>query len=483
VTVYLVGAGPGDPGLLTVRGAQLLAEADAVVYDGRVDSQLLAVAPVRAERIDVTGQTERPPMTQGDVSRLLVELGRVHHVVVRLAPGDPYVFSSGGEEAASLRDAGVAFEVVPGVIAAVAVPAYAGVSLTTPQITSSLTVVSAAEASDPPVDWDAIVGTGGTLVLLGDATNLPPIVERLSAAGLSGETPVVSVQRGTWPDQAAVRITLAGLAREAPDTPSVIVIGDSAASDLRWFEHRPLFGYKVAVTRSRAQASSLSSQLRELGAEVVEVPTIAIAEPSDGGAALHAAARRIGDYDWLVVTSPNGARRTMGALVDARALGGVKVAAIGPATAQALAESKLVADLVPSEYVAESLLAALGTPPAAGGRILLSRAAVARDVLPDGLAAAGWDVDVVEAYRTVRPEPTDRQRRELADAGVVTFTSSSTAANFVAAFGVESVPPIVACIGPVTAATARDLGLTVDVEASVHTIDGLVDALLEFSAR
>ncbi len=482
MTVYLVGAGPGDPGLLTVRGAQLLAEADAVVYDGPVDSQLLAVAPARAERIDVTGQSERPPMTHDDVSRLLVELGRVHRVVVRLASGDPFVFSSGGDEAGALRDAGVAFEVVPGVIAALAAPAYAGLSLTLPRITASFTVLSATEASHSPVDWEAIARTGGTLVLLGDATSIPPIVERLSAAGLSGETPVVSVQRGTRPDQGTVRSTLAGLARDAPDVPSVIVIGDGSASDLRWFEKRPLFGCKVVVTRSRAQASSLSSQLRELGAEVVEVPTIAIAEPSDGGAALHEAARRIGDYDWLVVTSPNGARRTMGALVDARALGGVKVAAIGPATAQALAESKLVADLVPAEYVAESLLAALGTPPAGGGRILVSRAAVARDVLPDGLAAAGWDVDVVEAYRTVRPEPTDRQRSELADADVVTFTSSSTVTNFVTAFDTESVPPTVACIGPVTAATARDLGLTVDVEASVHTIDGLVDALLELTA-
>jgi uroporphyrinogen III methyltransferase/synthase len=482
VTVYLVGAGPGDPGLLTVRGAQLLAEADAVVYDGGVDPHLLTVAPARAERIDVTGRTERPPMTHDDVSRLLVELGRTHRVVVRLTPGDPFVFSSGGEEAAALRDAGVAFEVVPGVISAVAVPAYAGLPLTMPETTPSFTVVSAVDAGHSPVDWEAIARIGGTVVVLGDASNTPPIVEHLSAAGLSGETPVMVAQRGTRPDQVTVRTTLAGLAHEVPEAPSVIVIGDGAASDLRWYENRPLFGYKVAVTRSRAQASSLSSQLRELGAQVAELPTIAIAEPSDGGAALREAARRIGDYDWLVVTSPNGARCTMGALVDARALGGVKVAAIGPATAQALAESKLVADLVPAEYVAESLLAALGSPPVEGGRVLVSRAAVARDVLPDGLTAAGWDVDVVEAYRTVRPEPPDRQRGELADADVVTFTSSSTVTNFVAGFGIESVPPTVACIGPITAATARGLGLTVDVEASVHTIDGLVDALLEFSA-
>ncbi len=480
MTVYLVGAGPGDAGLLTVRGEQLLTRADVVVYDGRVDAQVLATAPVRAERIDVT-DADGAPMAQDDINRVLVDLGRTHPVVVRLAVGDPFVFASGGEEASALRDAGVAFEVVPGVLAAVAAPAYAGVPLTLTPSTAVLTVVEA-DASHPPVDWEAIAAADGTVVLLTNHSRVPTIVERLSALGMSGDTPVAAVERGTQPGQITVRTTLAGLAHDASPAASVFVIGDVATCDLRWFESRPLFGHKVAVTRSRAQASVLSSQLRELGAEVIEVPTIAVAEPSDGGAALHAAARRVGDYDWLVVTSANGARRTMEAFVDARALGGVKVAAIGPATAQALAESKLVADLVPRDYVAESLLAALGAPPTGGGRILISRAAVARDVLPEGLVAAGWDVDVVEAYRTVRPEATEVQRRDLAGADVVTFTSSSTVTNFVATFGRESVPPTVACIGPITGATARELGLTVAVEASVHTIDGLIDALLELIA-
>jgi uroporphyrinogen-III synthase len=274
--------------------------------------------------------------------------------------------------------------------------------------------------------------------------------------------------------------------------PSKIVVGDVAASDLAWFENRPLFGRRIVVTRAREQASELVSRLAALGAATVEVPAIELREPADGGAALAAAVHRLasGDRpDWLVLTSPNGARRLLATVraagCDARALGGIRIAAIGPGTAEALAAGNLVADLVPPRFVAESLLDAFPPPdgPAAtGGRVLLVRAAVARDVLPEGLRAKGWDVDVVEAY-TTEPAPLgDGQRAALADAEIVTFTSSSTVTNFLAATGHDAVPPVVAAIGPVTAATARGLGLEVAVEADVHTIDGLVDALCAWAA-
>jgi uroporphyrinogen III methyltransferase / synthase len=485
VTVYLVGAGPGDPGLLTVRGADLLSRADVVVFDPRAGSVVVDLAPAHAERVDVGGTSEHQPMTQADITDLVSQLARAHHTVVRLIDGDPFVFAAGRIEAEALTAAGVAFEIVPGVTPAIAGPAYAGIPVTKGASSTAVAIVSSRSEDapgSPTPNWDAIVNSSGTIVILTHGDPLSAIVERLLATGVAPSTPAAVISRATTPRQTSTRTTVAGLAEVQSSDASVVVVGDVVAIDLTWFENRPLFGRKVVVTRSRAQAQALSRQLIDLGAEVVEIPTIAIAEPSDGGAALHAAARRIRDFDWLVVTSPNGARRTMEAFVDVRALGGVKVAAIGPATAQALAESKLVADLVPAEYVAESLLAALGTPTGAGGRVLIARAAVARDVLPDGLAAAGWQVEVVEAYRTVRPDPREHHRRELADADIITFTSSSTVVNFVEAFGVEAVPATVGCIGPITATTAREVGLDVAFEASVHTVDGLVDALLQFLA-
>jgi uroporphyrinogen III methyltransferase/synthase len=263
-----------------------------------------------------------------------------------------------------------------------------------------------------------------------------------------------------------------------------------AACDLTWFENRPLLGRRVVVTRARAQAGELVERLGALGAATVEVPAIEIVDPDDRGAALAAAVERLADYDWLVLTSPNGARRLLDALDragrDARALGGVRLATIGPGTAAALAEARLVPDLVPPRYVAESLLDSFPDPPASGGprgRVLLVRAAVARDVLPAGLAARGWDVDVVDAYRSEPVPLSDAQAKALADAEIVTFTSSSTVTNLVAAAEGRPLPPVVAAIGPVTAATARDHGLSVTVEAEVHTIDGLVDALLAWAAE
>ncbi len=485
MTVYLVGAGPGDPGLLTVRAAELLARADVVVHDRLSAAELLDLAPADAERIDVGKSPGSARVPQDAINDLLVDRGARHDVVVRLKGGDPTVFARGGEEALALRAAGIPFEFVPGVTSAIAVPAYAGIPVTQRFSSTSFTVVTGHEdpsiGDDGSVDWDAVARVGGTIVLLMAVGRIRAICDRLLAAGRDPDTPAAAVTWGTRPEQRTVRATLGTLADQDLASPATIVIGAVAALDLGWFETRPLFGRTVVVTRARAQASSLVARLRELGAETVELPAIAIDDPDDGGAALADAAARLGSYDWVAVTSPNGARRLLAACRDARAFGPARVAAIGPGTAAALAEGNVVADLVPDRFVAEGLLEAFPDPPAGGGRVLLARATEARDVLPETLRERGWDVDVVAAYRTVRGRPTDAELASLARADVVTFTSSSTVVNFLAATDV--VPPVVACIGPITAATAREHGLDVAVEAEVHTIDGLVDALVSRLGR
>lgn len=489
MTVYLVGAGPGDPGLLTVRGAEVLRRADVVVFDRLSVESLLELAPGGAERISVGKAPGKATMSQEAINELLVERGRSHTTVVRLKGGDPFVFARGGEEAAALMAAGVPFEVVPGVSSALAAPAYAGIPVTLRHSSTSFTVVTGHEdpsvGEDGTVDWRAVAAVGGTIVILMGVARLGRIAEELIAGGLSPHTPAAAVRWGTRPEQATTRATLATLADQPLQSPSVIVVGEVAAVDLAWFERRPLFGKRVVVTRTREQASQLSAALRDAGAVAVEVPVIEVADPADGGGALRAAVTELGTYDWVVVTSPNGARRLLDALaaagLDARAFGGAQVAAIGPGTAAALVAGGIRADLVPERYVAEGLLDAFPEAPP-GGRVLLARAEVARDVLPDGLRQRGWVVDVVDAYRTVPVTLTEEQRAAAASADLITFTSSSTVERYLeAAGGPHGVPPVVACIGPVTAGTARRLGLTVDVEAPVHTIDGLVAALVAWA--
>jgi len=479
MTVYLVGAGPGDPGLLTVRGAEVLGRADVVVYDRLSVATLLDLAPPGAERISVGKAPGRATMPQEEINALLVERGKGGQEVVRLKGGDPFVFARGGEEAQALLDAGVSFEVVPGITSAIAVPAYAGIPVTMRHSSTSFTVVTGHEdpSTAEDVDWDAVARVGGTIVILMGVGRIVAITERLLAAGLPPDTPAAAVRWGTRAEQETVRATLGTLARQPLQSPSVIVVGRVAAIDVGWFERRPLFGRRVVVTRAREQASELVDRLRRLGAETIEIPAIEIGEPADGGAALRDAVTRIPYYDWVVFTSVNGVERFLAEVHDARSFGQTRIAAIGPGTAAALADHRLVADLVPERFVAESLIEAMGDLPP--GRALLPRAAVAREVLPDRLRELGWEVDVVEAYRT-RPAPISGDAREVAArADAITFTSSSTVTTFLDAAGLASVPPVVACIGPITAATARDAGLTVDVEAEIHTIDGLVDALVE----
>ena len=477
MTVYLVGAGPGDPRLLTLRGAEALQRADVVVYDRLSVAELLDLAPPGAERISVGKTPRQPSASQDEINALLVDKGRAGLRVVRLKGGDPFVFARGGEEAQALLEAGVPFEVVPGITSAVAVPAYAGVPVTRRGLSTSFTVVTGHE--DPwaatETDWEAVARVGGTIVVLMGVATRGAIAERLMAGGLAARTPVVAVQWGTRPEQRTVRTTLAGLGAAEVGTPSTIVIGEVAGLDLAWFERRPLAGRRIVVTRAREQASELVERLRDLGADTIELPAIAIAEPADGGAALRAAADRLAGYDWVVFTSANAVERFLPLLRDARAFAGTGIAAIGPGTAAALARRNLVADVVPERFVAEALLEDLS--PLAPGRVLLPRAAVAREVLPQGLRAAGFEVDVVEAYRTTTAPPSPAVVEAASRADAVTFTSSSTVTRFLELAGPEALPPTVACIGPVTAETARRHGLTVDVVAPVHTIDGLVAAL------
>ena len=487
MTVYLVGAGPGDPSLLTLRGAEVLANADVVVYDRLSVTSLLDLAPANAERISVGKQPGGPRTSQEDINALLVARGQTGQQVVRLKGGDPFVFARGGEEAAALAAAGIDFEVVPGITSAVAVPAYAGIPVTMRYSSTSFTVVTGHEdpaKGEGSVNWEAVAALGGTVVVLMGAARCRTICDRLIAAGMAPDTPAAAVQWGTRPNQRTLRANLATLADLDPQPPATIVIGEVAASDLAWFENRPLFGRRIVVTRAQPQAAELAADLRRRGAEAIELPVIAFEPPEDIDR-LAQAATEVTTYHWVVFTSPTGVARFFELLPDARSLGGVKVAAIGPGTAVALAERNVVADLVPEQYVAEALLQALLDEVGSDGlgRILIPRAETARDVLPDGLTAAGWDVDVVPAYRTVAPAPDPDAAALLADAEVITFTSSSTVTNFLESYGADIVPEVVATIGPITSETARDRGLEVAVEAAEHTVDGLIAALEDFFTR
>jgi uroporphyrinogen III methyltransferase / synthase len=479
VTVYLVGAGPGDPGLLTLRGAEVIRRADVVVYDRLAEPSLLELAPPGADLIDV-GKRPGSPVPQDQINRLLVDRGLAGLEVVRLKGGDPFVLGRGGEEAEALTRAGVPFEVVPGVTSAVAVPAYAGIPVTHRGLSTSFTVVTghSRHAVDNEIDWEALARAGDTIVVLMGVAHKAEIAKRLTEGGRDPATPVAAVRWGTRAAQRTVRTTLAELGDVELEPPVTIVIGEVAGLELGWFESRPLFGRRVVVTRARAQSSSLVARLRELGADVVELPTIAVVDPEDGGAGLREAAGGLSSYDWVAFTSANAVERFLPLLRDARSFGPVRIAAIGTGTASALAHHNLAADLVPERFVAESLLEALlalGDPP---GRLLLPRAAGGRDVVPDGLRRRGWVVDVVEAYRTTTPVPSEELAQAVRGADAVTFTSSSTVTGYLAAVG-QHIPPVVACIGPVTAATARDAGLEVAVVAEEHTVAGLVRALAD----
>lgn len=484
MTVFLVGAGPGDPGLLTVRAAELIASADVILHDRLVPEGVLS--DCRAELIYVGKEGGGPQMPQEEIDRLLVEHGRTGRTVVRLKGGDPFVFGRGAEEALVLMEAGIPFEVVPGVTAGVAAPAYAGIPVTHRDRASAVAFVTGHEDPGKPgtaIDWRALAAFPGTLVFYMGVRALPRIAARLIEAGRQPSEPVAVIERGTMPGQRSVLSSLEGVAADAASlkAPAIILVGPVAAlrEELAWLERRPLHGVTIAVTRARAQASGIAARLRTLGAVVVEAPSIRT-EWLDGPAPDPAA------YDLVAVTSPNGADGLLARLYDsgrdARALAGTRVAAIGPGTARALRRHGVVADVVPARAVAEGLVEALSRVPVR--RALVVRASEGREVLPDALRQRGAEVEILPVYRTVAEPLDDRTREAAASAQWVTFTSASTVRHFADAFGGE-LPggPRLASIGPATSEALRARGREPHLEAIPHTPDGLVEALLAATAR
>jgi uroporphyrinogen III methyltransferase / synthase len=484
VTVYLVGAGPGDPGLLTARALELIARADVIVHDRLIPATALDGARPDAELIYVGKEGGGPSISQDDIVARLLADGAAGRDVVRLKGGDPFVFGRGGEEAEALRAAGIAFEVVPGVTAGVAASAYAGIPVTHRDAASAVAFVTGHEDPAKPesaLDWAALARFPGTLVVYMGVRRLEAIVRELMAGGRPGTEPAAVIERGTLPDQRVVTGTLetiAGAAAAAAvKAPAVSLFGPVAAlrSELAWFEGRPLGGRTVAVTRARAQASGLAARLRSLGATVVQAPAIRIQE-------IDGPAPELGRYDLVCLTSPNGVRHLFDRLHragrDARAFAGARIAAIGPGTAAALRDRGLIADVLPDRFVAEGLVHALAEVPVS--RALIARAAHARDVLPAALRERGAEVDVVELYETVAEPMSQVQREAVAGADYVTFTSSSTVRFFFESMdGAVGERARLVSIGPVTSQTLRGHGREPDVEAERHDIDGLVNALVE----
>lgn len=486
--VYLVGAGPGDPDLITLKGRLALEKADCVLYDHLAARALLDLAPAAAERVYVGKKRAQHACSQAEITAMLIERARRGSTVVRLKGGDPFIFGRGGEEAEALAEAGIEFEVVPGVTAPLGIAAYCGVPLTHRDHTSVVTFVTGHNVDR--IDWDK-VGTAETLVIFMGLTNWPQIAGEIIKRGRPPETPAVAVRWATRPIQQTVAGTLgtlAGLIAEAGlKPPATIIVGEVARlrEKLNWFERLPLFGQCIAVTRARGQAGELAAKLRALGADAKEFPTIEIVPAADYEP-LDRAIGELGAYDWVIFTSANGVRFFLDRLdrsaTDLRSLR-ARICAIGPATRRAVEALHLKVDLMPEEYVAEGLVEAFAVHDLAGKKILLPRAAVARDLVPVELARRGAMIDVVEAYRTVIPEDARERARELFANGPkpdwITFTSSSTVSNFHHAVGPGALEGVrVASIGPVTTETARRLGIRVDVQADTFTVDGLVKAII-----
>jgi uroporphyrinogen III methyltransferase / synthase len=486
--VYLVGAGPGDPDLITWKGRKLLSIADSILYDNLVNEHLLDLAPGNCERIYVGKKKSVHAFPQEEICAMMIDRARRGLTVIRLKGGDPFIFGRGGEEVEALAAGGIPFEVVPGVTSPLGIAAYSGIPLTHREHTKVVTFVTGHDVHG--IDWSKI-GQSETLVIFMGIFAIREITAEIQRHGRSGDTPAAAVRWGTRPDQETVAGTLATIAdrieaaRMKP--PATVIIGEVVAlrEKLDWFESLPLFGSKIVVTRAAEQAAELSDRLRALGAEPQELPVISLEPPADP-APLDRAIEHLASYDWLIFTSVNGVRFFLNRLDqsrhDLRSLK-ARICAIGPATRKAIEDLHLKVDVMPEEYVAESLIKAFASENLVGKRVLLPRAAVARDVIPGELAKLGAKVDVVEAYRNVVPANAAARALEIFSSEKkpdwITFTSSSTVKNLLAIAGREALGGVrIASIGPVTSSTLCAHGLQIDAEAKQFTLDGLVEAIL-----
>ncbi len=497
--VYLVGAGPGDPKLITLKGIECLKNAEVIVYDRLSSPRLLSYAKPDAELIYAGKSPVKHALKQGEINEVLAVKAGEGKVVVRLKGGDPFVFGRGGEEAEYLLARGIPYEVVPGVTSGIAVPAYAGIPVTHRDFNSTMAFITGNEdpaKEETSILWDKIATGCGTLVFYMGMANLPHIVERLTANGRPPETPVAIVRWGTRPEQQTVTATLATIVEKAKEAkmghPAIIVVGEvvSLREKLKWFEEKPLFGRRVLVTRARSQASVFAEKIEFLGGEPWEFPTIEIAEPGDY-TPMDNAIGEIETYDWLVLTSVNGVQSFMNRMrrlrKDVRALGNVKIVAVGPKTREEIEKYGIFCEFMPEEFVAEAIIEVFRGHDMKEKKVLLPRADIARKVLPETLQSMGALVNEVTAYRTVTGAGNSADLIKMLEDGrihVVTFTSSSTVKNFMKKLGQENINLLngvaVACIGPITSATARELGLKVDIEAREYTIDGLTQAILDY---
>ncbi len=498
--VYIIGAGPGDPGLITLRGVECLKRSDVIVYDYLVSPDILNYARSDARLIYVGKKGGDHTVSQDKLNQILVDEASQGNVVARLKGGDPFIFGRGGEEAEVLVAAGIPFEVIPGVTSAIAVPAYAGIPLTHRRFTSSVTFVTGHEdpnKTESSVDWETI-SLAGTVVFLMGVRNLESIVDRLIQHGRESDTPAALIRWGTTPDQETITGTLktiVEIARVREFTPpSIFVVGDvvSLRNDLTWYETKPLFGKGIVITRPKEQTDDFAALLNERGARVILFPTIRIVAPENYDD-LDRAVREIATYDWVIFTSANGVRffvnrfKELG--LDIRELKGVQICTIGPGSASVVESYGMTVDIIPDEYISEGVVEAFRRYDMKGKRVLLPRAEVARDVIPDGLADLGARVDAVTAYRTVNSQIDPKELFELIErkkVDVITFTSPSTVNNFIDIIGNGKKLPEdikIACIGPVTQRAAEKAGFTVDVMHGPYVIDGLVDALEEAFKR
>ncbi|MDM8524659.1 uroporphyrinogen-III C-methyltransferase [Desulfococcaceae bacterium HSG8] len=498
--VYLVGAGPGDPGLITVKGLECIRRADIIIYDYLASPTLLKYVSGNAEMIYVGKKGGDHTLSQDGINALIVEKAKAGLVVARLKGGDPFIFGRGGEEAEILVGEGIPFEIVPGVTSAIAAPAYAGIPLTHREFTATVAFVTGHEdptKSESNIDWASLAKGIGTLVFLMGVKNLPNITRELLDHGMRPDTPVALVRWGTTPGQVTLTGTLDTIVERVKaaglKAPAIIVVGNVVGlrDTLKWYENRPLMGKRIVVTRAREQASDLVNRLSDLGAECLECPTIRVMPPADDKP-LDGAIANLSEYDWIVFTSVNGVKFFFERLFetgrDVRALGTLRTAAIGPVTAEKLLSFGLRSDIIPETYRAESVVEAFQNEDVKGKNILLPRAEEARPVLPVELRKMGARVDEVTSYRTVQAHDNAElllKRLREGTVDMVTFTSSSTVKNFKAILPDESPEDLmsgvtVAAIGPVTADTAKELGFDVHIIAESYTIPGLCEAILRY---